>query len=153
MGQSPHELARTNSVDGIILETNWQSAKTDKERKFCTGLRGEEMFLLVDLAGTTKSIKRFMKEDAMDPCFHMHIVGRTKGNQKDMKPFAAPCVKVTEGRGLGPGVWVKQLVDLRILDWQRWWNSRTTFSRCLKRSRRRLWTCFHQMFVFKMSMD
>jgi hypothetical protein len=49
--------------------------------------------LSVDSAGTAKSIKRFMKEDVMDPRFHMHIVGRTKENQQDMKPFAAPCVK------------------------------------------------------------
>jgi hypothetical protein len=81
---------------------------------FCTGLRGEEM-LLVDMLGTDTSVRRLMKGGASDPHFKFVIIGRTKGVQQDGKMFAIPCVEVTKGTGLRPGVWVRRLMDMKRL--------------------------------------
>jgi hypothetical protein len=78
----------------------------------CTGLRGEEM-LLIDLYGTAKSVAQFMKEDASDPHFKFVILGRTKGVQEDGHKFAIPCVKVTQGTHLRPGIWLKRLLKVK----------------------------------------
>ena len=78
----------------------------------CTGLRGEEM-LLIDLYGTAKSVAQFMKEDASDPHFKFVILGRTKGVQEDGHKFAIPCVKVTQGAHLRPGIWLKRLLKVK----------------------------------------
>jgi hypothetical protein len=43
------------------------------------------------------------------------VIGRTKGVQQDGKKFGIPCVKVTKGTGLRPGVWVKRLVEVKAL--------------------------------------
>ena len=79
---------------------------------FCTGLRGEEM-LLIDLFGTRTSVEKTMGDGASDPHFKFVIIGRTKGVQQDGKAFGIPCVKVTTGTGLRPGVWVKRLIDMK----------------------------------------
>jgi hypothetical protein len=74
---------------------------------FCTGIRGEET-LLIEHDGTAKSLKHL--GDAMDPHFEFVIWGRTKGNQMSSNKFAVPCIGVTEGTALRPGIWVERLV-------------------------------------------
>jgi hypothetical protein len=78
----------------------------------CTGLRGEEM-LLIDLCGTAKSVKQFMKEGVEDPHFKFVMLGRTEGVQEDGHKFAMPCVRVTQGTHLRPGIWLERLIKVK----------------------------------------
>ena len=74
---------------------------------FCTAIRGEES-LLIELAGTANSLKNL--EDNTDPHFHITIAGRTKGNRGSGTKFNIPCVDITKGTHLQPGLWIKRLV-------------------------------------------
>jgi hypothetical protein len=71
--------------------------------------------LLVDMLGTATSAWRVMKDGASDPHFKSVTIGRTKGAQQDGKKFAIPCVKVMKGTGLRPGIWVKGLMNMKML--------------------------------------
>ena len=124
--RKPDEIVSIDVLHAVdrILENEWKGAKThDQKRRtcemgawmmgsFCTGLRGEEM-LLIDLFGTRTSVEKTMGDGASDPHFKFVIIGRTKGVQQDGKAFGIPCVKVTTGTGLRPGVWVKRLIDMK----------------------------------------
>jgi hypothetical protein len=77
---------------------------------FCSGLRGEEM-LLIELAGTTKSLK--FLSDPICPHFILVITGLTKGNQKGGAKFGVPIVARTKGTFLQPGKWIKRLCEAR----------------------------------------
>jgi hypothetical protein len=119
--RKPDELLTINVLHEIhqILSQEWSQAVTPSARKrvaemgawfvagFCTGIRGEEK-LLIEHAGTAKSLKHL--SDAVDPHFEFVISGRTKGNQMSSNKFAVPCVGVTEGTALRPGIWVERLV-------------------------------------------
>jgi hypothetical protein len=74
---------------------------------FCTGIQGEET-LLIEHARKAKSLKHL--GDVVDPHFEFVISGRTKGSQMSSNKFAVPCVGVTEGTALRPGIWVARLV-------------------------------------------
>ena len=65
---------------------------------------------LIDLAGTRRSVEEGMGPAATDPHFKFVIIGRTKGVQQDGHKFAIPCVAVTQGTGLRPGIWVERLL-------------------------------------------
>lgn len=80
---------------------------------FCTGMRGEEM-PLIELAGTRNSLGNNLKGESY---FNVVISGRTKGNQISGAKFAFPCVEVTAGTGLQPGVWVRRLIEIRSSDY------------------------------------
>ena len=41
------------------------------------------------------------------------MLGRTKGVQEDGHKFAIPCVKVTQGTHLRPGVWLERLLKVK----------------------------------------
>jgi hypothetical protein len=126
--RKPDEIITIDVLHEVdkILEREWAASTTPKAKRriaemgawmmggFCTGLRGEEM-LLVDMLGTSKSVDRLMKDDAVDPHFKLIVIGRTKGVQQDGKKFGIPCVKVTKATGLRPGVWVKRLIDIKRL--------------------------------------
>lgn len=107
---------------GKMLEEQWEAAADDfVARKriaemavwflagFCTGLRGEEM-LMIELAGTVKSTKHL--NNAIDPFFELRILGRTKGRQENGRHFYMPCVSVTSGSGLRPGIWISRLTRI-----------------------------------------
>jgi len=79
---------------------------------FCTGMRGEEM-PLIELAGTRNSLDNKLKGEGY---FNVVISGRTKGNQISGSKFAFPCVNVTNGNGLNPGVWIRRLIDIRNVE-------------------------------------
>jgi len=100
-----------------MLNKLWEEAEPHKRKKiaemglwflggFCTGLRGEEM-LMIELAGTTKSIKYL--ELSVDPHFMFRILGRTKGRQLNGRAFWMPCIGVTKHSGLQPGRWAARL--------------------------------------------
>jgi hypothetical protein len=74
---------------------------------FCAGLRGEEM-LLIELAGTAKSLKYLNDEKLAH--FELVVLGRTKGNRLSGAKFGIPVVAVTIGTNLRPGGWIKRLV-------------------------------------------
>jgi hypothetical protein len=126
--RKPDEIITIDVLHAIdkILEKVWKNATTQAQKRracemgawlmggYCTGLRGEEM-LLIDMLGTATSVQRLMKDEASDPHFKFVIIGRTKGVQQDGKRFAIPCVKVTKGTGLRPGIWVKRLMDMKML--------------------------------------
>jgi hypothetical protein len=126
--RKPDEIITIEVLHAVdkILEKEWAKAKTQEAKRkiceigawmmggFCTGLRGEEM-LLVDLLGTATSVRKLMRDEAADPHFKFIVIGRTKGVQQDGKKFGIPCVKVTKGTGLRPGVWVKRLVEVKAL--------------------------------------
>jgi hypothetical protein len=119
--RKPDELLTIDVLHEIhrILSREWGQAVAPAARKrvaemgvwfvagFCTGIRGEEK-LLIEHAGTAKSLKHLT--DAVDPHFEFVISGRTKGNQMSSNKFAVPCVGVTEGTSLRPGIWVERLV-------------------------------------------
>lgn len=84
---------------------------------FCCGLRGEEM-LLIETAGTEKSIEEELTTPV--PHFEVMISGKTKGNQVSGRKFAVPCVNVTEGSGLEPGVWLRRLIRLQAETHNKW---------------------------------
>jgi hypothetical protein len=69
--------------------------------------------LLIDLFGTAKSVTKLMKKDSLDPHFKFVIIGRTKGIQEDGRKLAIPCVKVTQGTHLRPGILVARLLNLK----------------------------------------
>jgi len=75
---------------------------------FCTGLRGEDM-ALIELAGTKKSMETLES----DGYFKVVLNGRTKGNQLSGSKVSFPCVAITQGNNLNPGVWVERLVKVR----------------------------------------
>jgi hypothetical protein len=126
--RKPDEIITIDVLHAIdkVLERVWKNAKSQAQKRrtcemgawimggFCTGLRGEEM-LLIDMLGTATSVQRLMKDGASDPHFKFVIIGRTKGVQQDGKSFAIPCVKVTKGTGLRPGIWVKRLMNMKML--------------------------------------
>jgi hypothetical protein len=103
-----------------ILHSEWRKTDDPKVKRriaemgvwviggFCVGLRGEEM-LLIKFAGTSNSLKHM--NDPL-PHFVLAISGRTKGNQLSGSKFGLPCVSVTEGTHLRPGIWVARLVPL-----------------------------------------
>jgi hypothetical protein len=120
---------RIFSIDALhaadkILEAEYKFATDEKEKLriaeigawitlgFCTALRGEEM-PLIDLFGTAKSIRDDMHPRAKDPHFKAVVIGRTKGDRDDGKPFAIPCVKQTAVTNIRPGDWVTRLVNLK----------------------------------------
>ena len=76
---------------------------------FCCGLRGEEM-MLIELAGTRNSLENMVGGQGH---FKLVLSGRTKGNQVSGSKFSFPCVNVTSGTGLNPGVWIRRLVTIR----------------------------------------
>ncbi len=45
--------------------------------------------------------------------FKLVLSGRTKGNQVLGSKFSFPCVNITSGTGLNPGVWIRRLVTIR----------------------------------------
>jgi hypothetical protein len=124
--RKPDEIVTIDVLHAIdkILEGEWSLAKTKEDKRricelgawimggFCTGLRGEEM-LLIDALGTSNSVARGMKEGVRDPHFKFVVIGRTKGVQQDGKAFGIPCVKITRGTGLRPGIWVQRLVNIK----------------------------------------
>ena len=72
---------------------------------FCTGMRGEEMGL-IEFEGTHGSLDCLTNpSEGLDPHFESVIAGPTKGNRLSGAKFAIPCVAVTKGSGLQPGVW------------------------------------------------
>jgi len=108
----------------IQLEVEWnQSEEKDKAGRrriaelgtwfivgFCCGMRGEEM-LLLELAGTRNSLDAMLGNKEY---FKIVLSGRTKGNQISGSKFSFPCVNVTSGTGLTPGIWMKRLVEIRM---------------------------------------
>lgn len=70
---------------------------------FCTGLRGEEK-LVIELAGTALNL-HFLQGQ-------LQIRGRTKSSQVAGSTFQMPCVSVTEGNELRPGLWIERLVSV-----------------------------------------
>ena len=105
----------------LILELDWTRG-TDTEGKkrvaelgvwfivgFCCGMRGEEM-LLLELAGTRNSLEGMLEGQGY---FKVVLSGRTKGNQISGSKFSLPCVNITSGTGLEPGVWMRRLIDIR----------------------------------------
>ena len=76
---------------------------------FCCGMRGEEM-LLLELAGTRNSLEGMLEGQGY---FKVVLSGRTKGNQISGSKFSFPCVNITSGTGLEPGVWMRRLTDIR----------------------------------------
>jgi hypothetical protein len=107
-----------------MMEREWKHSRTKTDKKrisemgtwisggVCTGLGGEEM-LLIDIFGTAKSVTKCMRTDSPDPHFKFVIIGRTKGVQEDGYKFAIPCVKVTTGTHLRPGVWLEHLLEVK----------------------------------------
>jgi hypothetical protein len=81
---------------------------------FCVGPRGEEM-LLIEFAGTARSLKHLLDPNKL-PHFVLIISGRTKGNQLSGLKFGIPCVSVTEGTHLRPGIWLDRFVGLMKAD-------------------------------------
>jgi hypothetical protein len=79
----------------------------------CDGLCGEEM-ILIKFTGTAKSLQHMA--DAKIPHFVMVVSGQTKGNQLSGLKFGIPCVGVTEGTHLRPGIWLERLVGLMKAD-------------------------------------
>jgi hypothetical protein len=108
-----------------LLKDEWTKTQDPKVRKriaemgvwfiggFCVGLRGEEM-LLIEFAGTAKSLQHMA--DVKTPHFVLVVSGRTKGNQLSGSKFGIPCVGVTEGTHLRPGIWLERLVALMKAD-------------------------------------
>lgn len=109
----------------LLLELEWGNSEEnigDKRRTaemgvwfivgFCCGMRGEEM-LLLEIAGTRNSLET-MAEDK--PYFKIVLSGRTKGNQISGSKFSFPCVNVTSGSGLNPGVWIRRLINIRSIE-------------------------------------
>jgi hypothetical protein len=108
-----------------ILHAEWGKTDDPKIRRriaemgtwiiggFCVGLRGEEM-LLIEFAGTAKSLRHLL--DPKLPHFVLIISGRTKGIQLSGSKFGIPCVSVTEGTHLRPGIWLDRLVMLMKAD-------------------------------------
>jgi hypothetical protein len=107
------------SIDAVhaiedVLHSEWRKMDDPKVKQriaemgvwiigaFCVRLRGEEM-LLIEFAGTSNSLKHM--NDSL-PHFVLVISGRTKENQLSGSKFGIPCVSVTEGTHLRPGIWV-----------------------------------------------
>ena len=112
----PDKILTIEEIHAIdrVLEREFFHGRTREDRKriselgilviggVCTGLRGEEM-LLINLFGTAKNVKNFMKETNSDPhFFKFAILGRSKGVQEHGHKFAIPCVKITQGTYLRP---------------------------------------------------
>jgi hypothetical protein len=122
----PDKILTTEEIHAIdrTLEREFAHARAKEDQKriselgtwfsggMCTGLRGEEM-LLIDLYGTAKSVKQFMKEGVEDPHFKFVILGHTKGVQENGHKFAMPCVRVTQGAHLRPGIWLERLIKVK----------------------------------------
>ena len=93
----------TNVLD--LLENKWQSATAPKERLriaqtaawyaggFCTALRGEEM-LLIELAGTKRSLEHLNPNTNKHPYFTFVVNGRTKMNRDAGASFKIPCAAI-----------------------------------------------------------
>lgn len=72
---------------------------------FCTAIRGEENGL-IEFAGTLASLEGlFDTVEGVPKHFSSVIAGPTKGNRLSGEKFALPCVAVTKGSGLKPGLW------------------------------------------------
>ena len=78
-------------------------------RRFCTGLRGEEM-LMIKLAGTKHSLVQLTHP--VDPHFCFQVLGRSRERQENGRHFEMPCIATTTGTGLKPGRWTRRLVKL-----------------------------------------
>jgi hypothetical protein len=98
-----------------ILHSEWNRTSDSKIKRqiaemgtwiiggFCVGLRGEEM-LLIEFAETAKSLKHLL--DPKLSHFVFIVSGQTKGNQLSGSKFGIPCVSITEGTNLRPGIWL-----------------------------------------------
>jgi hypothetical protein len=110
-----------------ILEGEWSlaKAKEDKAAHLRIGsldngqilhrFQGKEIMLLIDALGTLNSIMRGMKKGVRDPHFKFVVMGRTKGVQQDRKALGIPCMKITRGTDLRPGIWVQRLVNIKYV--------------------------------------
>ncbi len=106
----------------LQLELEWNQADDVTHRRriaelgvwfivgFCCGMRGEKM-LLLEVAGTRNSLNTILGEREF---FKIVLSGRTKGNQISGTKFSFPCVNITSGTGLTPGIWMKRLIDIRV---------------------------------------
>lgn len=72
---------------------------------FCTAIRGEEN-CLIEFAGTLASLEDLdAPVEGLPRHFCSVITGPTKGDRVSGAKFAVPCVAVTQGSKLEPGVW------------------------------------------------
>lgn len=109
-----------------MWERMWKETRNRKERGqiatqatwylvgFCCGLRGEEMLLILGHA-TLASLEVHGKSGL--PHFEVIISGATKGNRRRGARFSVPCVTVTKGSGLLPGLWLSRMGE--FLDFPR----------------------------------
>lgn len=67
--------------------------------------------LLLEVAGTRNSLNTMLGEKEY---FKIVLSSRTKGNQISGSKFSFPCVNITSGTGLTPGIWMKRLIDIHI---------------------------------------
>ena len=108
-----------------ILEERREAATTPVERMkasrmgawcvggFTTGLRGEE-HLIVELAGTARSMRHLEPSTRRQAYWYFHLSGKTKNNREQGNSLKVPAVDVTKGSQLEAGKWVKRCIeDLR----------------------------------------
>ena len=82
---------------------------------FCTGMRGEEM-PLIELEGTFASLKNIHSPPpGLPPHFELVVSGSTKDNRLAGAKFAIPCMAVTSGSGLTPGIWAIRCCNMQRL--------------------------------------
>lgn len=103
-----------------LLEEDWQLAESDEERvriaemgfffvvNFCTGLRGEETFLVH--AGMTKTVHELSKSRKKTPHSCLTLVGQRKSLQGE-RAFVIPVATETAS-GLKPGLWIDRLMEV-----------------------------------------
>jgi hypothetical protein len=79
---------------------------------FCTAVRGEENGL-IEFEGTHSSLDNLAHPaEGLESHFSSVLAGPTKGNRLSGEKFAIPCVSVTKGSGLQPGVWAMRYCRL-----------------------------------------
>jgi hypothetical protein len=79
---------------------------------FCTALRGEE-HTLIKPEGTAHSLDRmFHPTPGLKRHFELVLSGPTKSNRLSGARFPIPCVAITTGSRLRPGIWLKRYIHL-----------------------------------------
>jgi hypothetical protein len=119
-----------------ILEERWQE-ETHRKRPsrsrllrialtgywfivgFCTAVRGEENGL-IEFEGTHASLENLANPaEGLEKHFASVLAGPTKGNRLSGEKFAIPCVSVTKGSNLQPGVWAMRYCRMLKLSGQK----------------------------------
>lgn len=76
---------------------------------FCASSRGEEMPLMIELAGTKESLRHLnTPPPGQVPHSRVVITGPTKNNREQGRKFFLPIAAVTEGTNVPAGKWVQR---------------------------------------------